>query len=220
LSDAPTPDADTLAAALARSGIELAEDQIDRLDRYCHLLWEWNEKLNLTRHTTYEKFVTRDVVDSQALEQFLDSGSRVLDVGTGGGVPGVVLSILRPDLSVELCDSVAKKAKAVEAIVRELGLDIPVHHAPAQHVLADHSYEELVARAVAPLANLLTWLAPHWDSFERLLVIKGPAWVDERHAARERGLLRRLELRKIYSYPLPGTESESVVLSITARSAG
>jgi len=202
---------------LARSGIELAEDQIERLDAYCRSLWEWNEKLNLTRHTSYEKFVARDVVDSQALEQFLDAGSRVLDVGTGGGVPGVILSILRPDLAVELCDSVGKKAKAVQAIVSQLGLNIPVHHAPVQEVLKTHHYEELVVRAVAPLANLLAWLAPHWDAFERLLVIKGPNWVTERHEARERGLLRSLELRKVYSYPLPGSESESVVLAITRR---
>jgi 16S rRNA (guanine527-N7)-methyltransferase len=222
VSDTPADsvnDSDTLPAALARSGIDLADDQVERLDHYCRLLWEWNEKLNLTRHTTYEKFTSRDVVDSQALEQFLDSGSRVLDVGTGGGVPGIVLAILRPDLSVELCDSVAKKAKAVQAIVNGLGLDIPVHHAPVQQVLADHSFEELVVRAVAPLANLLTWLAPHWEAFERLLVIKGPAWTNERLEARERGLLRQLELRKIYSYPLPGTASESVVLSITRREA-
>jgi 16S rRNA (guanine527-N7)-methyltransferase len=210
-------DSDTLAAALARHDIDLPSEQIEALDRYCRLLWDWNQKLNLTRHTTYEKFTSRDVVDSLALEQFLDAGNRVLDVGTGGGVPGVVLAILRPDLSVELCESMAKKAKTVQAIVTELGLDIPVHHAPAQQVLGYRSFDTLVARAVAPLTNLLTWLAPHWDAFGRLLVIKGPAWVEERGAARERGLLRPLELRKVYSYPLPGTESESVVLSITPR---
>jgi 16S rRNA (guanine527-N7)-methyltransferase len=218
LNDTPeSTDSDTLPAALARAGIELAEDQIEQLDRYCRLLWDWNEKLNLTRHTTYEKFTSRDIVDSQALEQFLDAGGRVLDVGTGGGVPGIVLSILRPDLSVELCESMAKKAKAVQAIVSELGLPISVHHASAQQVLAEQNFEELVVRAVAPLANLLTWLEPHWGAFDRLLVIKGPAWVNERHEARERGLLRKLELRKIYSYPMPGTDSESVVLSIVSR---
>ena len=102
---------DTLAAALARHGIELADDQISQLDKYCQRLWDWNTRLNLTRHTDYEKFVARDVVDSQWLEQFLESGEAVLDVGTGGGVPGIVLAILRPDLEIVLCDSVAKKAE-------------------------------------------------------------------------------------------------------------
>jgi 16S rRNA (guanine527-N7)-methyltransferase len=205
---------DTLPAALARHQIELADEQVALLDRYCQALWSWNQKLNLTRHTTYEKFVSRDVVDCVQLEPFLDSGERVLDVGTGGGVPGVVLAILRPDLSVALCDSVAKKAKAVGEIVRETGLDIPVFHRPVQELLAEETFNTLVVRAVAPLVKLLTWVKPHWDSFDRLLVIKGPAWVEERAAARAAGLMRTLQLRKLASYPLAGTDSESVVLSI------
>ena len=208
---------ETLADALARHSIELPAEQVELLDAYCRSLWRWNEKLNLTRHTSYEKFVARDVVDSLALEPFLDAGGRVLDVGTGGGVPGIVLAIVRPDLEVALCDSVAKKARAAEAIVAELGLSVPVYHAPAQQVLAEHTFDTLVARAVAPLAKLLRWFAPLWENFDRLLVIKGPAWVEERKAARESGLLKHLELRKIAEYPLPGTDSTSVVLSIRPK---
>ncbi len=208
---------ETLADALARHSIELPAEQVELLDAYCRSLWRWNEKLNLTRHTSYEKFVARDVVDSLALEPFLDAGGRVLDVGTGGGVPGIVLTIVRPDLEVALCDSVAKKARAAEAIVAELGLSVPVYHAPAQQVLAEHTFDTLVARAVAPLAKLLRWFAPLWENFDRLLVIKGPAWVEERKAARESGLLKHLELRKIAEYPLPGTDSTSVVLSIRPK---
>jgi 16S rRNA (guanine527-N7)-methyltransferase len=212
-----TSEPDSLAAALARHAIELPDEQIVQLDRYCRALWGWNEKLNLTRHTDYEKFVTRDVVDSLALEPFLDSGDRVLDVGSGGGVPGAVLAIVRDDLEVTLCDSMAKKAKAASAIMKEAGLRVAVHHAPAQALLAEHSFNTLVARAVAPLAKMLRWFAPHWDAFDRLLVIKGPAWVEERREAREAGLLKHFELRKLAEYPLPGTDSQSVVLSIRPR---
>ena len=141
----------------------------------------------------------------------------LLDVGTGGGVPGVILAILRPDLEVQLCESMAKKARAVDEIVKEAGLKLKVHHARAEALLEEHNFDTLVVRAVAPLAKLLRWFAPHWDSFSRLLVIKGPAWVDERHEAREAGLLKQLELRKINEYPLPGTESNSVILSIRPK---
>ncbi|MBI3839505.1 MAG: 16S rRNA (guanine(527)-N(7))-methyltransferase RsmG [Planctomycetia bacterium] len=208
---------DTLHDALIRHQIELPDDTIKLLERYCRALWAWNEKLNLTRHTDYEKFVTRDVVDSLVLEPFLDAGGSVLDVGTGGGVPGIILAILRPDLKVALCDSVAKKAKAAHAIVQEIGLDLTVHHAPAQEVLLRNHFDTLVARAVAPLAKLLRWLAPDWDAFERLLVIKGPAWVEERKEAREAGLLKHLEMRKLAEYPLPGSDSKSVVLSFRPK---
>ncbi len=208
---------DTLAAALERHGIQLEAQQIQQLDAYCRLLWDWNAKLNLTRHTDYERFVSRDVVDSQALAQFLEPGERILDVGTGGGVPGIVLAIVRPDLKVELSESVAKKARATAAIVTELKLPVTVHHARAEQVLEQKSFGTLVVRAVAPLAKLIGWFNPYWESFNRLLVIKGPAWVEERKDARERGLMRNLALRKLAAYPLPGTDSESVVLSITPK---
>ena len=117
-----TPEED-LAGTLRRHGIDLPEEQIEALDRYRQLLWDWNEKLNLTRHATLEKFVTRDVVDSLAFSGYLAEGEDVLDVGTGGGVPGVLLAIVRPDISVSLCESVAKKARAVEDILTRLRVE-------------------------------------------------------------------------------------------------
>jgi 16S rRNA (guanine527-N7)-methyltransferase len=209
--------ADDLAAAMAEHGIELPAEQVARLERYCRLLWEWNAKLNLTRHTDYRKFVARDLVDSLAFAESLERGERILDVGTGGGVPGVVLAVVRPDLDVSLAESVAKRARAVADIVDRLELNVPVHTARAEELLGRWECNTLVARAVAPLPKLLRWLRPRWDAFDRLLVIKGPAWVEERGEARHLGLLRNLALRKLKSYPLPGTESESVLLQICPR---
>lgn len=205
---------DTLAASLARHGIALPDEQIAQLDAYCRLLWDWNQKINLTRHTDYEKFVARDVVDSLAIAELLETGEKVLDAGTGGGVPGIVLAIVRPDVLVSLCDSVGKKARVVGEIVGALGLEVPVHHAPAQELVEVHPFDTLVFRAVARMSKILTWVQPHWGSFDRLLLIKGPQWVDERGEARHHGLLQGLELRKLASYPLAGTESESVILQV------
>ena len=205
----------TLAETLAQFEIELPEEQIALLDRYRRELWEWNEKLNLTRHTTLDKFVTRDVVDALSLERFLESGDRVLDVGTGGGVPGAILAILRPDLEVTLADSVAKKAKAAAAIVAPLGLPIRVEHARAEALLEQEYFDTLVARAVAPLVKLARWFGPHWSSFNQLLVIKGPNWTAERREAREAGVMRHIELRRLLTYTTPGTDIESVILSLT-----
>ncbi len=205
---------DTLTAALARHGIELPEGQVEMLDRYARLLWQWNEKLNLTRHTDYEKFVSRDLADSLAFARFLQTGERVLDVGTGGGVPGVVLAIVRDDLHVALCESVGKRARAVADIVAGLGLPVPIHHGRAEGSLATRKYDTLVVRAVARLRKLLEWFNPHWDHFGRLLILKGPGWLEERGEARHLGLMHGLALRKLASYPLPGTESESVLLQI------
>ncbi len=205
---------DTLHDALRRYDMELPDAQLALLERYCRLLWEWNEKLNLTRHADFDKFASRDVLDSVQLGGLIEPGEKVLDVGTGGGVPGVVLAIIRPDLQISLSESVGKKAQALKAIVRDLDLSTPVHHERAENVLGDFRFDALVARAVGPLWKMCKWFEPHWHSFGRLLAIKGPKWPEERKAARERGLLTNVELRKAVAYHMPGTYSESVILRL------
>ncbi|MDZ4850649.1 MAG: 16S rRNA (guanine(527)-N(7))-methyltransferase RsmG [Pirellulaceae bacterium] len=184
------------------------------LEAYCQLLWEWNSRMNLTRHTNFDLFARRDLLDSWKLANLLQQGEEVLDVGTGGGVPGIVVAILRPDLQVSLCDSVGKKAKAVEAMAKELKLKIPVHATDVRKVLADFRYDSIVTRAVGPLAKLCRWLDEHWFAFGRLLAIKGPKWIEERGEARHLGLLKNIELRKADAYPMPDTHSESVILQL------
>ncbi len=210
----------SLAAALAARGIDVPADRVELLDKYRIALWRWNEQLNLTRHTTLAKFVDRDVVDSWELAKLLPSGRRVLDIGAGGGVPGLVMAILRPDLRMTVCDSTQKKARVLEAIVQELPLPVEVFGCRAEEVLALRTFDALVARAVAPLAKILFWLAPHWGAFDELLVTKGRSWVDERAEARHRGLLKSKELRKAAVYAMPGvgdenTPGESVILRVT-----
>ena len=207
-----TPVDDTLTSALARYDISLAEDQIAPIAKYCERLWDWNTRINLTRHTTWDKFVSRDLIDALAFEPFLEPGARVLDVGTGGGVPGAILAIMRPDLEISMCDSVTKKAKAAAAIVEEAEIDATVIHGRAEEILQKQDFDVLVVRAVAPLRKMLTWFEPHWSAMGQLLVLKGPKWVEERGEARHHGLLSGIELRKLASYPLAGTDSESVLL--------
>jgi 16S rRNA (guanine527-N7)-methyltransferase len=211
INDYPT----NLPDALRQEGIELKDSQIQLLDRYRELLWGWNEQLNLTRHTTLEKFVTRDVVDSGELAKLLGNRERILDIGTGGGVPGLVLAICRPDLRVSVCESVQKKAKVVEAMVVELNIPVSVYACRAEEVLELQTFDTLVARGVAALPKILQWVQPHWRAFERLLLIKGRKWVDERGEARHLGLLKKLELRKAAEYLTPRTDAESVILSVT-----
>lgn len=207
----------TLAAVLADYNIELPADQVELLDRYRITLWKWNEQLNLTRHTTLEKFVGRDIVDSLQLAAHLQQGERILDIGTGGGVPGLILAICRPDLKVSVCDSTQKKAKVVQAIVEELGLPVRVNGCRAEEVLQLQTFDTLVARGVAAMSKILYWLTPHWDAFDQLLLIKGQRWVEERGEARHRGLMNLLELRKLADYETRGNDTESVVLSLRTK---
>jgi len=208
---------DTLAEALNRHHLKLPKNQIAKIDVYCQILWEKNTHLNLTRHTDYEKFVTRDLVDSMKLAELLTPGEHVLDVGTGGGVPGILLAILRPDLQVELCDSTGKKAIAVGEMVDSLGLDLPVWHARGEILLKVHRFQTIVIRAVARLKKIMEWFSPYWFAFDRLLLVKGPHWVEERGESRHFGQFGKAALRKLDSYIIPGTEVESVILQICLK---
>jgi 16S rRNA (guanine527-N7)-methyltransferase len=209
----PAP-SDTLPAALARHGIDLEPAQVELLDRYARLLWDWNEKINLTRHTDYDKFAGRDIADTLQLAAHLRPGEEVLDVGTGGGVPGLPLAILRPDLKVTLCDSVQKKIKVVSQIAEELGLAIEALPVRAEELVEDGRYDALVIRAVGPLWKLLAAFKSHWKSFRRMLVIKGPKWPEELTEAKRRGLVHNLQVKTAAEYPLPGADGQSVILKI------
>lgn len=204
----------TLLEAVTRLGLEIAPDQLAKLDQYCRALWSLNEQINLTRHTTYDLFARRDLLDTYHLATYLSQGEEVLDVGTGGGVPGIPLSILRPDLKVSLCDSVGKKARAVEQLVLKSKLPVYVYAARVQDVLEEQTFDTLVTRAAGSITQLCNWLNPHWHCFNRLLAIKGPKWVEERADARHRGVLHGIRLRRIHGYNMPGTKSESVLLQM------
>ena len=220
--------ASAVAAECERLGLVVSSDAVPRLAAYAASRWSWNERLNLTRHTDVEKFVSRDVADAVAIAPHLETGAHVLDVGTGGGVPGVLLAILRPDLRVELCDSVGKRARAVREIVAEIGLTIPVHEGAAQPLVAAAAeagerggrpgrFDVLVVRAVAPLLKLLGWFEPLCDAYGRMLVIKGPRWEEEKGEARHRGFVKKVGVRRIAAWPIRGSDNESVLLEVKRR---
>lgn len=200
---------------LEKHQVAVPDECVEKLHDYCQLVWQINEQINLTRHTTYELFVTRDVLDSAQLAALLEPDEEILDFGSGGGVPGIVVSILRPDIEVSVCDSVGKKAAVLQTIVNTLELPVPVYDERAEKVLSDFRFSSLTARAVGPIAKMLTWFEPHWASIGRLLLIKGPQWVEERGEARHRGLMNNLEMRRLTSYPTPGRDADSVILSIS-----
>jgi 16S rRNA (guanine527-N7)-methyltransferase len=214
-----TPADETLADVAARCGLTFTREALAQLDAYRRLLWDWNEKLNLTRHTTIEKFVTRDLFDTAQLSLLIPNGERVLDIGSGGGVPGIPLAILRPDLKVQLCESVNKKANVLFDMVEKLGLDVTVYAARVEAVVERNSqapkFDTLVARGVGPLWKFMFWLRPHHSQWGRLLLLKGPTWADERGEARHRGLMKGFDLRRIGEYENPHNGAITTVLSVT-----
>lgn len=204
---------DTFEAALQRHGMELDAPLVDSLRQYAELMWKYNEQLNLTRHTTWDLFVGRDLRDCLQLAHLIQPDEIVLDLGSGNGVPGIPLAILRPDIEVSLAESVGKRAKVLDELVSELNLAVPVYAARGEQLLEDFRFTTIVSRAVGSLLKFCRWVEPHWSSFDRLLLVKGPKWVDERGEARHYGALKDVDLRVVASYPLgpPALDADDVM---------
>ncbi|MFM7057502.1 MAG: 16S rRNA (guanine(527)-N(7))-methyltransferase RsmG [Planctomycetota bacterium] len=200
-----------LALAL---GLAVTPQQAATLTQYLLRVRDWNQKLNLTRHTQWDVFVHRDLLDSIRLAEHLPAGSRVLDVGSGGGVPGILLAILRPDLGITVCDSVAKKATALQDIVQALELPVSVLAKRVQDILPTREFDCITVRAVAALDKLLPWFAPAWDSGSEVLLIKGPAWKTELEEARKLGRTRGRRIDRIAAWRCPDRDGDSVLLRV------
>ncbi len=214
-STSATPeDVQQLLRAVAAHQLSVTDEQAARLAHYCRLLWDWNSRLNLTRHTDWDLFVTRDLLDTIELSRHVPKDSTVLDVGSGGGVPGIVLAILRPDLKVALCESIGKKATALQAIVKSLRLPVVVHADRAETILKKHRFQVITVRAVGSISKLLTWFGQVWKSVGQMLLIKGPRWTEEFEEAESEGLLSRLKLESIAEWSTPGRDGQSVLLKI------
>jgi 16S rRNA (guanine527-N7)-methyltransferase len=129
-----------------------------RLGAYADLLDTWNQRINLvSRRTTRPEIVERHVRHSLALHaRPFAPGSRVVDWGTGGGLPGLVLALAQPEVEWVLVDSIRKKTVAVEEMARELGLDnVTVWNGRAE--TWDGTTHYAVSRATAPLSHLWRW---------------------------------------------------------------
>lgn len=204
-----------LQECLIRNQISLDEVAVEKLARYCELLWKWNQKINLTRHVDVETFVHRDVIDTLQLSNHLPENTSLLDVGSGGGVPGIPLAILRPDLQIDLAESVGKKAKVLETIVRKLRLKTGVYGKRAEDILKKKKYDVLTIRAVASLRKLMFWFQQQRSAFGSMVLIKGPRWTEERDEATAEGLMEGVDCEVLQSYPIPGRDQDSVILKVT-----
>jgi len=198
-----------LESALQEHQIDLTTQQTKQIRRYCDLLWEANQQLNLTRHTDYGTFVARDLTDVMKLSGLIGPEQEVLDIGSGGGVPGLVLAIVRPDLEVAVCESVGKKAAVLKSIIEQLDLPVTLYHDRAESVLDDMRFDVCTARAVGPMWKLLTWLNENWLNAHRLLALKGPRWAEEVTEAKTRGLTKGLIIKPVVRYPLHSTDEDA-----------
>lgn len=137
---------------------DLGEEKLLKIQRFQELFLDWNNKINLISRKDMDRLEERHVLHSLSLAKFIQfkEGSRVMDLGCGGGFPGIPLAIFFPNTEFLLVDSIAKKIRVVEDISVKLGLDnLKAVHGRAESV--NDEFDFVVSRAVAPMNKLWAW---------------------------------------------------------------
>lgn len=161
----------------------LSDKQLNQFSQLEHLYREWNDKINVISRKDVDNLYLHHVLHSLAVSRFIDfkAGTRILDLGTGGGFPGIPLAILFPECSFLLVDSIQKKIHVVEAVIDSLELT----NARARHIrveeIKNEKFDFVVTRAVAKLDKLLPWsrkviqTSRHSNTYPNgLIALKGP----------------------------------------------
>ena len=141
---------------------DFTDKQLKQFAALKDLYADWNQKINVISRKDLDNFYCHNVVHSVAIATQFDfpPGHEIMDLGTGGGFPGIPLAIFFPDVHFHLADSINKKLKVVEAIATETGLkNITVQHTRAEDI-HDKKFDVVVSRAVAPLKDLWFWSKP------------------------------------------------------------
>ncbi|GGO77364.1 ribosomal RNA small subunit methyltransferase G [Marinobacterium nitratireducens] len=181
-------------------GIELTQEQADRLMAYLALLVKWNRAYNLTAVRDPAEMVDRHLVDSLSVLPYI-SGPRLLDVGSGPGLPGIPLAICRPDVAVTTLDSNGKKTRFQLQVKSELGLDnLSVVNARAESCGLE-PFEQVISRAFASIEEMINWTAPLCRRDGVFLAMKGLYPEDELRA-----LPAGYDLKSSHPLRVPGTE--------------
>jgi len=171
---------------LSMNSIVLDKAQIDLLERYHRELVHWNNSVNLVSRKDVDFLIERHLIHSLMLLRYVEfpHKARVLDLGTGGGLPGLPIKIARQDLRVTLVDSIAKKIKIVDMMARHTGLkDLDAVRMRVEDMATISKYKSafnvIVSRAVAPLKDLAHWSGGVRAPGAVLAVLKGGNLTDE-----------------------------------------
>jgi 16S rRNA (guanine527-N7)-methyltransferase len=141
---------------------EFTDEQVAQLTALEELYKEWNAKINVISRKDIESIYLHHVLHSLSIAAIADfrPGTQVIDIGCGGGFPGVPLAIFFPETEFHLVDSIAKKLKVVDAVCEGAGIkNISTQHIRAEDI-KNRKFDFAVSRAVAPLKDLWTWAAP------------------------------------------------------------
>lgn len=217
---APTPP-EVFTQTCQTHGFELSPDELDRLGGYLHLLLETNKQFNLTAIRDPDEAWMRHILDSLSLLPHIGEARTLIDVGSGGGLPGVVVAIVQPQLRVTLLEATGKKANFLRTVAAELPLpNTTVVNDRAETAGQDRAHRErydlVTGRAVGPMNVMLEYTLPLASVGGRVLAMKGRKAEQElRDAGDAIMLLGGGEVNVYDALPgVPRVEADAVIVEI------
>ena len=194
-------------------------EQLEQFFVYMNLLIEWNEKMNLTAIIDPDEIILKHFIDSITILNKMENGSKVVDVGTGAGFPGIPLSIMNPTLKITLVDSLNKRLIFLQEVVDKLNLkNIEIVHARAEEFGQNKKYREsfdiATSRAVANLSTLSEYLIPLVKVNGKVISMKAADAHDEIKDAKKAIEILGGKIEKIDEFNLPQSDIGRTVITI------
>lgn len=189
---------------------DLTPAQVKQFTQLQQLYSEWNERINVISRKDIENLYERHVLHSLAIAKFVHfkDGTKIMDLGSGGGFPGVPLAIMFPECRFHLVDSINKKLNVIDAVTEATGIkNVFTFHSRAEQM--DFQYDFVVTRAVAPLSDLLNWTKHKYIAKDRndvkngLIALKGGNLDEEIAQAGLKHVLRK-KLSDYFNEPFFG----------------
>ena len=203
-----------LDAGVHELGLDLDQSQLDTLWRYAHMLRERNAHVNLTSIVSPEGILTLHMLDSLSVAPHLGDARRIIDVGTGGGFPGIPLAVAFPDRHFTLIDGTQKKIRFVAESIAALDIrNATAIAARAESYGGERNFDVVVARAVGSLADLVRDASGLLGPRGRLLAMKGKLADEELRAVPRGWRTEAIALR------VPGLDAERHLVTLSRRSA-
>jgi 16S rRNA (guanine527-N7)-methyltransferase len=169
-----------LGEGIAAMHLDVSPAQQDKLMDYLALMFKWNAVYNLTSLRDPMQMVTHHLLDSLAAVPAFAKAHNVLDVGSGGGLPGIVLAIVRPDMKVSMIDTVHKKTAFLTQVKAELSLtNVTVYTARVEQLQVSDKFDVITSRAFADLSDFVNWSCHLLADGGRYIALKGVAPKDE-----------------------------------------
>lgn len=173
-----------------KNNINIDENKIELFYNYMRYLLNWNEKINLTAIKNEKEFIVKHFIDSLSIKEFVGDNKRIIDVGTGGGFPGIPLKLSNENLDVTLIDSVNKKIMVLNDIINKMNLEnIEAIHTRAEDLAQNKEYREsfdiAVSRAVSNMNTLVEYLLPFVKIGGYVICMKGPGYEEELNSSKK-----------------------------------